>query len=54
MLENVIGKTPKEASNLLTKFNIEYSGVGNIVVEQSPEPGIKIKEGSKVRLMLGN
>lgn len=54
LLENVIGKTKQEASNLLSKFNIEYSGVGNIVVEQSPESGIKIKEGSKVRLMLGN
>ncbi len=53
-VENVIGKTPKEASKILSKYTIEYSGSGNIVVEQSPEAGTRLEETSVVRLMLGN
>lgn len=53
-VENVIGKSPKEAQNILSKYNIEYSGSGNIVIEQSPKAGTKLEEQSKVRLMLGN
>lgn len=53
-IENVVGKTPKEASNILSKFNIEYSGSGSIVVEQSPQAGERIEEQSTIRLMLGN
>ena len=53
-VENVIGKTPKEAANILSKFNIEYSGSGNVVVEQSPKAGERLEEESRIRLMLGN
>lgn len=53
-VENVIGKTPKEASNILSKYNIEYSGSGNIIVSQSPEAGTRLEEQSTIRLMLGN
>lgn len=53
-VENVIGKTPKEASKILSKYNVEYSGSGSIVVEQSPEAGTRLEETSVVRLMLGN
>lgn len=53
-VENVIGKTPKEAEKILSKYNIEYSGNGNIVIEQSPESGTRLEEESTVRLMLGN
>ena len=53
-VENVIGKSPKEAQNILSKYNIEYSGSGNIVIEQSPKAGTRLEEQSKVRLMLGN
>ena len=49
-----MGKTPKEASSILSKFNIEYSGSGNVIVEQSPEAGTKLEESSGIRLMLGN
>ena len=54
ILENVIGKTPKEASKILYPVNIEYSGSGSKVVEQSPSPGTKIESTSTVRLMLGD
>lgn len=53
-VEDVVGKTPKEASKILSKYNLEYSGSGNIVVSQSPEAGTRLEEQSTVRLMLGN
>lgn len=53
-IENVVGKTPKEAAEILSKFTVEYSGSGNIVVEQSPKAGARLEELSVVRLMLGN
>lgn len=53
-VENVIGKTSKEASSILNKYNVKYSGSGDIVVAQSPNPGTRLKEGNIVRIMLGN
>lgn len=53
-VENVIGKTPKEASKILSKYNVEYSGSGNRVVSQSPEAGTRLEEQSTIRIMLGN
>ena len=53
-VENVIGKTPKEASKILSKYKIEYSGSGSIVIEQSPSAGTRLEEESTIRLMLGN
>ncbi len=54
VVENVVGSSPKEAAKILSKYNIEYSGSGNVVVSQSPEAGVKLTEESTVRLMLGN
>lgn len=51
---DVVGKTPKEASKLLYPLELEYSGIGEKIVEQSPEAGAKIESTNKVRLMLGN
>ena len=53
-VENVVGKSPKEAQSILSKYNIEYSGSGNVVIEQSPKAGTRLEEQSVVRLMLGN
>ena len=53
-VENVVGKTPKEAANILSNYNVEYSGSGTLVVEQSPKAGTRLEEQSTVRLMLGN
>ncbi len=49
---NCIGKELREANNLLKIFEVEYSGTGNTVIEQSPEAGEKILEGEIVRLYL--
>ncbi len=51
---DVVGKTPKEAKELLEHFTIEYSGSGDVIISQSPEAGTRLEDGSTVKLMLGN
>ncbi len=51
---NVIGKTKKEATQLLEKFQVEYSGSGDIVLSQSPMSDERIEEGATVKLLLGS
>lgn len=51
-IPNVVGKTVEEAKKKLTQFNIEYSGNGKKVVEQSPKAGEKLEEGGAIRLLL--
>ena len=53
-VENVVGKTPDEARELLEHFSIEYSGSGEKIISQSPEAGTRLEDGSTVKLMLGN
>ena len=50
---NVVGKSKKEATSMLKSFSIEYSGSGDVVVNQSPDSDSRIAEGEKVRLYLG-
>jgi len=52
LVPNVIGLTVKEAQEELKYFQIEYSGKGENIVEQSPKAGERILEGEKVRLLL--
>ena len=52
-VENVIGLTKKEASSVLKNFSVEYSGNGDVVINQSPSVGERIAEGEKVRIDLG-
>lgn len=54
ILPNVVGKTIKEANSILKKYKIEYSGEGDKVIYQSPEPEYYVSDGSTVKLMLGN
>ncbi len=53
-LPNVIGSDVKTARRMLFDFEIEYTGNGEKVVEQSPTPGERIAKGSTIRLLLGN
>lgn len=53
-LDNVVGLDITEAKELLKNFDVEYSGQGSKVISMSPKQGSRIKEGSVVRLMLGN
>jgi len=50
---NVIGMEVKEAKKLLYNFEIEYSGSGNKILEQSPIAGTRHYETGKIRLLLG-
>ena len=49
---NVIGLSIKEASRLLYPTEVEVSGSGDKIVEQSPKAGEKIDINSKVRIFL--
>ncbi len=49
---NVIGLTKNEAKKLLTGFDIEYVGNGNIVVEQTPSVGERYYATGKIRLLM--
>lgn len=54
VVPNVIGKTSKEATRELYPLEVEYTGTGNKVIEQSPSAGEKVLSTSKVRLLLGH
>lgn len=49
---NVVGKSVEDATDELNNFQVEYTGDGDKVVEQSPPAGERITGGSTVRLML--
>lgn len=51
---NVIGMSVKEATKALYPLDVEYTGTGNKVIEQSPSANEKVESTSKVRLLLGN
>lgn len=53
-IPNVIGMTREDAIKQLKNFQIEYSGSGHFIIEQSPSPLERIQEGAKVRLLLGD
>ena len=48
----VRGLSLKEAKKALNGFTIEYTGIGEVVIETNPSPGKRVKEGSSVKLML--
>lgn len=50
---NVIGLTIKEAVKLLKDFKVEYTGIGEKVIYQSPAPKTRLQEGNVVRLLTG-
>lgn len=50
---NVVGMTAKEATKALYPLEVEYSGSGDKVLEQSPSAGEKVESTYKVRLLLG-
>ncbi len=51
---NVIGKTKKEAEDLLNNFTIEYAGSGDKIIGQSPDAGTRVEQNTVIRLLLGN
>ena len=53
-VENVEGFTVKEATKLLKNFQVEYTGIGDKVLAQSPAAGTSLPQNSTIRLLLGN
>lgn len=51
---NVVGMEKKDAIKELKNFKVTYTGSGNYVKDQSPEAGVKVKEGSSIRILLGD
>ncbi|MFA5602729.1 MAG: stage V sporulation protein D [Bacilli bacterium] len=51
---DVVGLKVKDAMELLNHFQVEFSGSGDKVINQSPEAGNRLTEGSKIRLLVGN
>ena len=49
---NVVGENVNDIKEKLEHFTIEYSGNGETIVSQSPNPGERLEEGGTVRLML--
>ena len=52
-IPNVVGMSVKEATKALYPLQVEYSGSGDKVLEQSPKAGEKVESTYKVRLLLG-
>ena len=53
LVPNVVGLTKKEAIKALFNYHVEYTGIGDYVISQSPKPETSLEMGSTVRLMLG-
>lgn len=54
LLPNVKNMNLEDAKKILKDFKVEYSGSGNKIIYQSPEPEYYLEEGSVVKLMLGD
>ncbi|WP_153124230.1 stage V sporulation protein D [Peribacillus tepidiphilus] len=50
---NLVGMTKKELTNQLFTLKLDIAGKGNKVVKQAPDAGVKVKEGSTIRIYLG-
>jgi stage V sporulation protein D (sporulation-specific penicillin-binding protein) len=50
---DLIGLSRKELQKQLVNLKLDVSGEGDKVVSQAPDPGMKIEEGSTVRVLMG-
>ena len=53
-IPNLVGMNKKELSTQLLTLKLDIAGKGNKVVKQAPEAGVKVKEGSTIRIYLGD
>ncbi|RBW70216.1 stage V sporulation protein D [Bacillus taeanensis] len=53
-MPNLVGKTKQDIRESYYNLKIDAAGEGDIIVHQSPKAGVKIKEGSTIRLYLGD
>ncbi|MFS0782400.1 stage V sporulation protein D [Bacillus sp. 1P06AnD] len=53
-LPNIVGMTKQELDTQLLNVKLDISGKGKKIVKQSPEAGVKVKEGATIRVYLGD
>ena len=51
---DLIGLTRKDLQQYLINLSIEVTGSGEYIIDQAPEPGVKIEQGEKIRLYFGD
>ncbi|MFC4320278.1 stage V sporulation protein D [Litchfieldia salsa] len=51
---NVIGLSKSELAQQLVDLKIEMSGDGSVVIDQAPNPGEKVEQGTPLRILLGD
>ncbi|HEY4554410.1 MAG TPA: stage V sporulation protein D [Bacillaceae bacterium] len=51
-IPDVVGLTRKELLQQMDSLRLEVSGDGDTVVRQAPEPGVKVEEGSVLRVYM--
>ncbi|WP_010282678.1 stage V sporulation protein D [Bacillus timonensis] len=51
---NLIGLTKRELQQQLMNIKLDISGEGNVVVDQAPNAGERVKEGTTLRIHLGD
>ncbi|MDQ0217177.1 stage V sporulation protein D [Peribacillus cavernae] len=49
----LVGMTKKDLQTQLIDLSLDVAGNGDKVVKQAPEPGVKVKVGSTIRIYLG-
>lgn len=49
---DLVGLTTKEIRQMFVPLQLDVSGEGDTVVQQSPQAGVKVKENSKIRIYL--
>jgi len=51
---DMVGQTLKDIATLYETLPLVVSGKGKYVISQSPAPGVKIEDGGKIRIYLGD
>nr|WP_275980208.1 stage V sporulation protein D [Halalkalibacter alkaliphilus] len=51
---DLVGRTMRELNESYYELKVDADGEGNYVLAQSPEPGVKVEEGSTIRLYMGD
>src|SRR5699024_4802894 len=51
---DLVGTRKKEVLERYETFSLDIHGEGDTIVDQSPKPGMKVEEGSTIRVYLSN
>lgn len=50
---DLVGMTKKDLQTQFFELKLDVAGSGEKVIKQAPEPGVKVKQGSTIRIYLG-